>query len=392
VRLLQGLTCAKREHLAYVACYRYAASLKKRILWLESIVRARCPDVDLEQGPSVTGDTESSPQTASEMSGDPRCAPSNRPAGGAGLPSAAEGPSTDRATRLAEVEEVTESQSRSNLSANRSEGLAHSIGLVSLSPGTDLRYVGPSSSYFFAQLVLACAAREGQRTSALLNRGRESGDRGGALASMLSMDVFRPRPSPLPSNKDQTVQLSLEYFDTIHLQYPFLHKPSHLKTIDNVYNSDSPNAMAVFHVNMVLAIAATGLSRRLNMPIPAEGFYTKAMEVFDQVCLESSLAGLQALLLLMIFALNNTAIPLNRWYLSYQCIAAAIDLGLQRDVRAGNGISILNQELRTRAFWVTYSVDRSLATIMGRPLGLRDEGCDLRVSLHTTPHSISRKI
>ena len=73
---------------------------------------------------------------------------------------------------------------------------------------------------------------------------------------------------------------------------------------------------------------------------------------------------------------QSASIGLNVWFLNYQAIAALLDLGLQR---SGKGISILEQEPRTRTFWVIYSLDRSIATIMGRPIGLTDEACELRV-------------
>ncbi|RBQ79782.1 hypothetical protein FVER14953_21124 [Fusarium verticillioides] len=43
--------------------------------------------------------------------------------------------------------------------------------------------------------------------------------------------------------------------------------------------------------------------------------------------------------------------------------------------------SLFNQEMRARIFWVIYSFDRIIATMMGRPIGLRDEGCELRMPL-----------
>ncbi|RXG44623.1 hypothetical protein VDGE_05390 [Verticillium dahliae] len=70
---------------------------------------------------------------------------------------------------------------------------------------------------------------------------------------------------------------------------------------------------------------------------------------------------------------------LNVWYLNYQCIAAVLDLGLQRNITTSSGITKLQQHLRTRMFWVVMMLDRQIATMMGRPIGLRDEACDLRL-------------
>jgi hypothetical protein len=182
---------------------------------------------------------------------------------------------------------------------------------------------------------------------------------------------------------DYTVKISQAYFETIHLQYPFLHQPSHMKLIEHVYAESEPSAIATFQVYMVLAIGATVLSRRVKIPLSGEGFCTSALKYFDKFCIENSLKGLQSLLLLLMYTLNSSSLGLNVWYLNYQCIAALLDLGLQRDVRSvrsGKTISLLDQELRTRTFWVIYDLDRSVATMMGRPIGLRDEACELRVS------------
>ena len=150
--------------------------------------------------------------------------------------------------------------------------------------------------------------------------------------------------------------------------------------MEHMYESEKSRPVAAFQVYMVLAISTTLLSRRLKVPLSAEGYCITAMTYFNEIQVEASMEGLQCLLLVQIYAMNNPSAGLNMWYLNYQCIAAVLELGLQRDVRAGNRLSLLDQEMRTRTFWVVYSLDRTLATIMGRPIGLTDEACELRVS------------
>lgn len=67
-----------------------------------------------------------------------------------------------------------------------------------------------------------------------------------------------------------------------------------------------------------------------------------------------------------------------------------LDLGLQRDPPNTAPLSRFQREMRTRIFMVVYSLDRRLATMMGRPIGLRDEACDLRVSIGPWPTSLER--
>lgn len=326
---------------------RYIASLQDRIRWLEDQLASHCPEVDLGSGPRLISDNNvqdgnilhniNKNDTHHSMKG----------------------------------QDTTNLERSSATDNGQPETLAHEIGLVSVSGGQDLRYVGPSSGYSFAKLLFASIGRRNVTR-------RQAGCP--KPVQTLASEAFQVPPAQLPSSLEHAVQLSKAYWDTIHCQYPILHQPTHTKLIEHVYSSETLSPVIAFQVYMVLAISATILSRRLKLPLYAEGYCTTAMSHFNKISIEGSLEGLQCLLLLQMYGMINPSMGLNLWYLNYQCIASVLDLGLQRDVRAGGNLSILTQEMRTRLFWVVYSLDRTLATIMGRPIGLRDEGCDLRVS------------
>ncbi|KFY14286.1 hypothetical protein V492_02725 [Pseudogymnoascus sp. VKM F-4246] len=350
----------------------YISSLKRRIRWLESTILTNCPYIDLSQGPSVLDESGQ-----------------NDPAGEG--ENAENGPLQPRSENLVQTHDddnviphlepstasqgVQQSSEGPRQQNEQQRGLAHEIGLVSLSAGTDPKYIGPSSGYFFAKLLLSCA-RQGNQS--FPPQGLEQSTQG-RLAQLFPQGALSVPPSTLPEDIEYTTKISKAYFETIHLQYPFIHQPSHMKLIEHVYAESEPMPNAAFQVYMVMAIGATVLSRRLKLPLSGEGFCVSAMKYFDKLCIENSLKGLQSLLLLLIYTLNSSSMGLNIWYLNYQCIAALLDLGLQRDVRSGQTLSVLDQELRTRTFWVIYSLDRSVATMMGRPIGLRDEACELRL-------------
>ena len=351
---------------------RYISSLTSRVKWLESIIRTNCPDIDLAQGPGVLNDSGES-----DVVGE-------REIAAVDLPSASQSEVQVQGDNSVPLhpdpptagQNVYASSEMPTGSSSQQTGLAHEIGLVSSSAGTDPKYIGPSSGYFFAKLVLACARKE-KRSSPPEELQKTVNSRSSRLFPEGSLSI---PPASLPESMDYTIEISDAYFETIHLQYPFLHQPSHMKLIEHVYTETDPSPIAAFQVYMVLAIGATILSRRLKIPLAGERFCASAMKYFDKFCIENSLKGLQSLLLLLVYTLNNSSMGLNVWYLNYQCIAALLDLGLQRDVRSGKTMSVLEQELRTRSFWVIYSLDRSVATMMGRPIGLRDEACELRVS------------
>ncbi|KAL2817093.1 fungal-specific transcription factor domain-containing protein [Aspergillus granulosus] len=350
----------------------YLANMENRIKWLESIVRDRCSDVDLSRGP------EDPPDTLNEITQLETPMEPNQTLGLAGhhlLQTAIHEGGESRAEtnpRIIVSREEDRSQATTS-TVNEGPQQAHEIGLVSLSPGGDPRYIGPSSGYFFAQRILSSAGCRGTpRTST-----QAAWD-----SAHLSLELLNT-PAALPTQKESAIDLSDKYFRTIHIIYPFLHKPSHMEAVTRVYASQEETPLETFQVYMVLAIAALNLSRQCKVHLPVEGYYASAMKHLDYVCNHGSITSLQCLLLLMVYALYNPSCNINIWNLNYQCLASVIDLGLQRDVRASSSprITLFEQEMRTRIFWVVYTFDRTVCTMMGRPIGIRDEACDIRFPL-----------
>ncbi|KAJ5167263.1 uncharacterized protein N7482_006044 [Penicillium canariense] len=341
----------------------YIANLQKRIQWLESLVREQGTVISSEQGqPSGSNEyQEDNSRVNPEQSA--------------------------QAVSVSTPSRQEQFAPSGNTHASRTQPRqAHEIGLVSLSAGGEPRYLGPSSGYFLANLIFSSAGR----------RPRPPGIRSVNEPISLSAEMFNT-PASLPYRKDDAIELSSKYFSTVHLLYPFLHEPSHMQRLERVYASESAvehNSSDAFHVYMVLAIAASDLSRRFRLRLPAEGYYTAATQYFEGACADSSLGGLQSQLLLMVYALHNPSCGVNIWSLNYQCLGALIDLGLQRDVRTSPSfqISFLTQEMRTRIFWVVYSFDRTLGTMMGRPIGVRDEACELRLPSDVTDTQLSEAV
>lgn len=258
------------------------------------------------------------------------------------------------------------------------QNLSHQVGLVSLSAGGDPKYIGSSGGYFFTQLLGSTNPGDGSGLAARTVQSQS----GRQQERDIAIKAFQNIPVGLPSTESLTKQLSEAYFDTIHLQYPFLHKPSHERLIRETFKPEAQDEMASFQVTMVLSISALILSRRSHVELPSAGWCAAAVKKFSSLHVESSMRGLQCLLLLMIYAMHSPSSHFNAWSINYQCIAMVIDLGLQREPSRAISLSLLQREMRTRIFWVVYSLDRKLSTMMGRPIGLRDEACDLRVCIH----------
>ncbi|KAL5359363.1 fungal-specific transcription factor domain-containing protein, partial [Aspergillus floccosus] len=344
----------------------YIANMENRIKWLEAIVREKCSDVDLNQ------DTEGQSQLFNDtMHSDTLSHMAEDHASNQHGTQAVERQDSDAPNH---VNHLNHGVPTSNPQPVQEEPhQAHEIGLVSLSPGGDPRYIGPSSGYFFAKRIFSNAGWNGrQKTSP------------GSMGEALHLPVeLLNTPSSLPPQKQAAMELSSQYFRTVHLLYPFLHEQTHMKAIDGIYEAREENPIDSFQVYMVLAIASLDLSRRRKIHLPVEGYYASAMKHVDFVCHHGSLPALQCLLLLMVYALYHPSCNINIWNLNYQCLASVIDLGLQRDVRSSPAIriSLFEQEMRTRVFWVVYTLDRTVCTMMGRPIGIRDEACERRLPL-----------
>lgn len=338
--------------------------MENRVRWLESVVKENCPDVDLNSGPRVSAEQ---PQTAVPSSH------SEVDSGFAQTPLQGQQPRTEHVT-VTHGQYQEPSTPAIPRTVNNEPQQGHEIGLVSLSSGGGPCYIGPSSGYFFAKRIFFRADRR---------RNQQEPVASVPGSSSLPTELLNT-PATLPPRKENAIELSTRYFQTIHLVYPFLHEPSHMDAIERVYSSQENRPSDLFQVFMVLAIAALDMSRQYKVHLPVEGYYSAAMEYVEHTCGDGSVTGLQSLLLLMVYALHNPSCSLNIWNLNYQCLASVIDLGLQRDVRASStfSISVLEQEMRTRVFWVAYTFDRVICTMMGRPIGVRDEACELRVSYH----------
>ncbi|KAI1424509.1 fungal-specific transcription factor domain-containing protein [Xylaria sp. FL1777] len=381
-----GVDCEDGESLKARPLPRaYISSLCSRIEWLESLVRIYCPSIDLDRdGPAVVDAPQISGGTELENDDTSNTGDSNQPLSQTDLAVLA---SSEDAIRNGPTEAATTDNQATSIEPSAipsNAGLSHEVGLVSLGANRDPRYIGPSSGYVFCKLMLAASTRVGKTTGAVNNSTS-------SVAPYLRELVIETQ-GPIPITKDQAVNLCQTYFDIIHVQYPFLHYPTFLHSLRRFFEDDSQNHVAGFQIYMVLAISATIVSRLHKIPLSGERYYMTALQYFEKIQMESSVQGLQCILLLLIFAMQSSTIRLDVWCLNYQCIASVLDLGLQRAVTTSSGISKLDQEMRTRIFWVVYTLDRTIATMMGRPIGLRDEACDLRTPADLSDNDIESEV
>ncbi|KKP04640.1 hypothetical protein THAR02_03253 [Trichoderma harzianum] len=262
------------------------------------------------------------------------------------------------------------------------ELLTHVIALVSLNGSSEPKYLGPSSGFSFAKLLASPGLR--------LDQQIHDADKLDVEAKALYRAECHA--VPLPPFHEAAI-LAEAFFDEVQWQYPFLHKASFLSSLREVYNAKSQgqdesraeiggNAANIrFQIFLVLAVGASTLSKTSGMAADAGNYYISAMQYSDRALYNVSLVTTQNHLLLAMYALFNPRSDTNIWFINYLLMASCIDLGLHRDVGPSQESlskeAILKEEMRKRVFWSCYCLDRNVGTALGRPLGIRNEACDV---------------
>ncbi|KAM0479019.1 hypothetical protein ACHAPX_004998 [Trichoderma viride] len=384
----------------------FAANARARIEWLEEQLRRHAPHVDLDDGPRVDLSLHkvANPLTTLETK-----------------PMEAE----DTASFSKRTFDITQEQAQLHEEPFTTEARSVALDLGLLSLGSDsrqLHYLGTSSGRLFTSLIgLGLPETTTQapmrNTPKSLSQPSPYGKSGSFAyakrqkeASRLVYDILR---KTLPAREDAQNLLET-YLRNIHAEHPLLHPGSIVAAIEALYQcaDAEPSAeigfggwvtavepfayngefalsrgvnctpisifTATFHVFMVFTLAATVRTRQRMYDFAPDQFYRAATSVAHYCFSDTSVASLQAILLLAVHSLLSPT-EMNIWTLAYTAMAQCIDLGLHRMPAGGDGVSGAAALTRKMVFFNVYHLDRSVATIQGRPLGIRDETFDVQL-------------
>ncbi|XHG08636.1 hypothetical protein AWENTII_011730 [Aspergillus wentii] len=311
---------------------------------------------------------------------------------------------------------MEESEAERPLSVE-ARSVAIDLGMLSLhSDSRQKHYLGSSSGLLFTNLIGVDS--EGQASSPVSSSSTStahprrlaplrppSGESYQSLYARLGKE--------LPSPEDAGLLFGI-YFQDIHIDHPFLHPASLVNAYQALYRctqhgfngrvdrhgwihgtrpfpyngkfdliagtETTPISIftAVFHVFLALSLAATILTRKKNYDHSPSRLYRMAMSAASDCFSSVSVPALQGILLL---AVQSTIGPagLNIWTLIHIAMSHCIDLGLHREPSDPSDLSPTSLAIRRYIFYTVYSLDRSIATIQGRPLGIRDETFDVRM-------------
>ncbi|RAH69852.1 uncharacterized protein BO66DRAFT_420747 [Aspergillus aculeatinus CBS 121060] len=373
----------------------YAVRCHARIEWLEEQLLLLDPDFDLSKAPPV--DQSSLPNTV------PRRTPSTTPTG-----------STEHAELPASCAQQAAEKEAGTPSAE-ARSVAMDLGMLSLhSDSRQKYYLGSSSGLFFTKLIGADSplspATSNSSYGAWGNSKRRTAPGPSPEAYRLLYNKLR-RDLPSPDEANHLIGI---YLQELHVDHPFLHATSLFNAYNalwfcaergyqgNVNLNGWPEEMepfsyngrfdqvadadmtpisifaAALHVFMVLSLAATILTRNKNFEYPPARFYAIASTAAAECLSGISVTALQSILLFIVQGMVGPT-NLSIWTLVHIAMSHAIDLGLHREPKDEADNSPTALALRRLIFYTVYNLDRSISTIQGRPLGIRDETFDIRL-------------
>ncbi|KAF7555172.1 hypothetical protein G7Z17_g2341 [Cylindrodendrum hubeiense] len=381
----------------------FTSSAKARIQWLEDIIKERLPDVDLASGPQVDAYPDPNPL----VSGDREHADDDGQSPPITSNSLRTDDNADQAltTRQSPLKRLAEGPSPDGADASfpeRAHSIALNLGMLSLNSDSSQRhYIGSSSGLLFTHLIGATPSSTSSPSVT------------GAEASEAEGSGWATETAELPRKEDALV-LAHTYIRWIHPDYPVLEPSSLLSALDALYScvaysleNDSfphgwpsefeafrwngrlvsphhPDAKAIpmpviaFIIFMVFNIAAIVKVRSRTYEYPPDRFYRAASHFSKDAFSQTSLPSIQALVCLITHSMLTPA-DVNLWTLIHIALAHCVELGIHREEPLINSEDLPYQQIRRFTFFTIYSLDRSISSIQGRPLGFRDETFDIKM-------------
>ncbi|GAA6022533.1 hypothetical protein JCM11491_005591 [Sporobolomyces phaffii] len=276
---------------------------------------------------------------------------------------------------------------------------ARGVAFLSLNAGGNPIYVGPSSGFSWARLVIGAMAgasrAEGgkyQPTRARLDTRApfDAGPRS-LSAPLLADDALAGVSDELASRvfdvAYQHIQSQFCFLDWLWIRSIFPHRAK-ITLAAKTPDSSKATRAAAFFIWMLFALGS-----RLAQPLPGlaspESYYTKAMEHLETIVGLHDLRNVQALLLMVVYSFRAPSAP-STWFLLGIAMRLCCSLGLHRKLLDSQArrLSPYVMQLRRRIFWSTYLMDRMLATSLGRPTSIADEEIDIELPLDRNVDSL----
>ena len=197
------------------------------------------------------------------------------------------------------------------------------------------------------------------------------------LAVAVKKDLSTTVPSKLPPR--YAINQSLErYLQRIFVLLPFFSETDFVSSVSRVYQTSSSNVpvtpLDFWTIRLVLAISDASMCQRQGDQYDQQALQhiAAALELADHVIHPGSMAGVQALLFLVEYALLDPA-HFDCWYLVGMASRLVVDLGLHCEPAAETKINKQELNMRRRIFHSTYALDRLISMSLGCAFSFTDD-------------------
>ncbi|KAK4977342.1 hypothetical protein LTR66_010775 [Elasticomyces elasticus] len=247
--------------------------------------------------------------------------------------------------------------------AQNIDDLVSDFGILSVN-ATARDFYGFTSAMSYARLILSACTKD-------------------PLPSGMTMD--------LPPKHAATPLIQL-YLTNISVLLPILDEATFYASVDAVYRQDARTASPYdrWSVRMVLAIASLSRSQQRGdqFYLDAVGHVNAALEYAEQVLHPGSILSVQALLLLVGYAMLDPH-HFDSWSLIGAASRNMVDLGLHQDPARGTPISKAKLELRRRVYYCVYALDRSTSLVQTRAFSFSDDSANVSLPSSTSAFSLA---
>ncbi|KAI9183967.1 hypothetical protein H9P43_003020 [Blastocladiella emersonii ATCC 22665] len=195
------------------------------------------------------------------------------------------------------------------------------------------------------------------------------------VPSVLKKHTPRGAECDLPPR--EIIDLLLDFF------FEYLHPFMPVVEKQMIYNSLSQPNPPLMLLNSIFAVSSRvyeGLSQdKSDKPGASDIFLNRARQIARNILLEPPcLEYIQALLLLSFHELGF--LRGSTWLVSGVAIRMAQDIGLNRrmdNLTGALSITPMQRHLTKKTFTAIYVMDRFVSAVLGRPLAIHDEDCDV---------------
>ncbi|EXF74252.1 chitin deacetylase 1 [Colletotrichum fioriniae PJ7] len=189
-----------------------------------------------------------------------------------------------------------------------------------------------------------------------------------------------------PPSDEQGSQMLKAYTSQLHSKYPFL-EPEELWKLHGerltlaakpIQTLTRVERFGIFKLYLVYAMGATLVQLTQRGPVLSpEALYITALQHISAARESRTVQNIEAMTLLVMFHLRSTSSH-GLWYMIGLAMRTSIDLGLHRAAHEQNLDDPLVQR-RRRLFWSVYSLERTIAVSLGRPLSIADNQIDVEL-------------